>query len=166
MNIWNELMVYVNCEVEEVVLNLLIEIGSQGVVISDLVDYFGQEDCFGEFYFEVEQFDMIVIIVYYFDMFDIEVVKVDLVDCLVNFEGFGFVMGSVNFDSQELVEEDWVDNWKKYYELVCIIYDLIIVLLWMDYEVKVGEKIIKLDFGMVFGIGIYLMIKMSFFVLE
>lgn len=153
MNTWNELTVHVNREAEEAVSNLLIETGSQGVAISDSADYLGQEDRFGELYPEVEQSDMIAITAYYPDTLDIEAVKADLADRLANFEGFGLATGSVNLDSQELVEEDWADNWKKYYEPARITHDLTIVPSWTDYEAKAGEKIIKMDPGMAFGTG-------------
>ncbi|HEN4628391.1 TPA: 50S ribosomal protein L11 methyltransferase [Streptococcus agalactiae] len=166
MNTWNELTVHVNREAEEAVSNLLIETGSQGVAISDSADYLGQEDRFGELYPEVEQSDMIAITAYYPDTLDIEVVKADLADRLANFEGFGLATGSVNLDSQELVEEDWADNWKKYYEPARITHDLTIVPSWTDYEAKAGEKIIKLDPGMAFGTGTHPTTKMSLFALE
>lgn len=166
MNTWNELTVHVNREAEEAVSNLLIETGSQGVAISDSADYLGQEDRFGELYPEVEQSDMIVITAYYPDTLDIEAVKADLADRLANFEGFGLATGSVNLDSQELVEEDWADNWKKYYEPARITHDLTIVPSWTDYEAKAGEKIIKLDPGMAFGTGTHPTTKMSLFALE
>ncbi|HEO8004839.1 TPA: 50S ribosomal protein L11 methyltransferase [Streptococcus agalactiae] len=166
MNTWNELTVHVNREAEEAVSNLLIETGSQGVAISDSADYLGQEDRFGELYPEVEQSDMIAITAYYPDTLDIEAVKADLADRLANFEGFGLATGSVNLDSQELVEEDWADNWKKYYEPARITHDLTIVPSWTDYEAKAGEKIIKLDPGMAFGTGTHPTTKMSLFALE
>lgn len=166
MNTWNELTVHVNREAEEAVSNLLIETGSQGVAISDSADYLGQEDRFGELYPEVEQSDMIAITAYYPDTLDIEAVKADLADHLANFEGFGLATGSVNLDSQELVEEDWADNWKKYYEPARITHDLTIVPSWTDYEAKAGEKIIKLDPGMAFGTGTHPTTKMSLFALE
>ena len=93
-------------------------------------------------------------------------VKADLADRLANFEGFGLATGSVNLDSQELVEEDWADNWKKYYEPARITHDLTIVPSWTDYEAKAGEKIIKLDPGMAFGTGTHPTTKMSLFALE
>lgn len=166
MNTWNELTVHVNREAEEAVSNLLIETGSQGVAISDSADYLGQEDRFGELYPEVEQSDMIAITAYYPDTLDIEAVKADLADRLANFEGFGLATGSVNLDSQELVEEDWADNWKKYYEPARITHDLTIVPSWTDYEAKAGEKIIKMDPGMAFGTGTHPTTKMSLFALE
>ena len=68
--------------------------------------------------------------------------------------------------TQELVEEDWAENWKKYYEPARITHDLTIVPSWTDYKASVGEKIIKLDPGMAFGTGTHPTTKMSLFALE
>ena len=65
-----------------------------------------------------------------------------------------------------LAEEDWADNWKKYYEPARITHDLTIVPSWTDYEATAGEKIIKLDPGMAFGTGTHPTTKMSLFALE
>ena len=64
-----------------------------------------------------------------------------------------------------LAEEDWADNWKKYYEPARITNDLTIVPSWTDYEATAGEKIIKLDPGMAFGTGTHPTTKMSLFCL-
>ena len=65
-----------------------------------------------------------------------------------------------------LAEEDWADNWKKYYEPARITHDLTIVPSWTDYDATTGEKIIKLDPGMAFGTGTHPTTKMSLFALE
>ena len=88
MTNWQEIRVRVAREAEEVVSNLLIETGSQGVAISDSADYVGQEDRFGELYPEVEQSDMIAITAYYPDTVDIEEVKADLATRLADLTGF------------------------------------------------------------------------------
>ena len=72
----------------------------------------------------------------------------------------------MSLESQELAEEDWADNWKKYYEPARITHDLTIVPSWTDYEAMPGEKIIKLDPGMAFGTGTHPTTKMSLFALE
>ena len=166
MNSWQELTIHVHRDAEEAVSNLMIETGSQGVAISDSADYIGQEDRFGELYPEVEQSDRIAITAYYPDTVDIEVVKEDLATRLASLTDFGLETGQVSLESQELVEEDWADNWKKYYEPARITHDLTIVPSWTDYEATVGEKIIKLDPGMAFGTGTHPTTKMSLYALE
>ena len=166
MTNWQELTIHVHRDAEEAVSNLMIETGSQGVAISDSADYVGQEDRFGELYPEVEQSEMIAITAYYPDTLDIEEVKATLAARLADLTDFGLETGQVSLESQELAEEDWADNWKKYYEPARITHDLTIVPSWTDYEATPGEKIIKLDPGMAFGTGTHPTTKMSLFVLE
>ncbi|MDG3132852.1 50S ribosomal protein L11 methyltransferase [Streptococcus suis] len=166
MNSWQELTIHVHRDAEEAVSNLMIETGSQGVAISDSADYVGQEDRFGELYPEVEQSDMIAITAYYPDTLDIEEVKKELTNRLADLIGFGLEIGQISIESQELAEEDWADNWKKYYEPARITHDLTIVPSWTDYEATAGEKIIRLDPGMAFGTGTHPTTKMSLFALE
>ena len=165
MTNWQELTIHVHRDAEEAVSNLMIETGSQGVAISDSADYVGQEDRFGELYPEVEQSEMIAITAYYPDTLDIEEVKADLAARLADLTDFGLETGQVSLESQELAEEDWADNWKKYYEPARITHDLTIVPSWTDYEATPGEKIIKLDPGMAFGTGTHPTTKMSLFAL-
>lgn len=166
MNSWQELTIQVHRDAEEAVSNLMIETGSQGVAISDSADYVGQESRFGELYPKVEQSDMIAITAYYPDTLDIEEVKSDLAARLADLTGFGLETGQVSLESQKLAEEDWADNWKKYYEVARITHDLTIVPSWTDYEATAGEKIIRLDPGMAFGTGTHPTTKMSLFALE
>lgn len=166
MNSWQELTIHVHRDAEEAVSNLMIETGSQGVAISDSADYIGQEDRFGELYPDVEQSEMVAITAYYPDTMDIEAVKADLASRLSELTAFGLETGDISLESQELVEEDWADNWKKYYEPARITHDLTIVPSWTDYEAGPGEKIIKLDPGMAFGTGTHPTTKMSLFALE
>ena len=166
MTNWQELTIHVHRDAEEAVSNLMIETGSQGVAISDSADYLGQEDRFGELYPEVEQSEMIAITAYYPDTLDIEEVKATLAARLADLTDFGLETGQVSLESQELAEEDWADNWKKYYEPARITHDLTIVPSWTDYEATAGEKIIKLDPGMAFGTGTHPTTKMSLFALE
>lgn len=163
---WNELTIHVLREAEEAVSNLLIETGSQGVAIADSADYIGQEDRFGELYPEVEQSDMIAITAYYPDTMDLSEVTENLQASLGRLAKSGVTLGNYTLDSKELTEEDWADNWKKYYEPARITHDLTIVPSWTDYEATAGEKVIRLDPGMAFGTGTHPTTKMSLFALE
>ena len=64
METWQELKVTVKREGEELVSNLLIELGAQGVAIEDSMDYVGNVDRFGEIFPEVEQQEEILVTAY------------------------------------------------------------------------------------------------------
>lgn len=166
METWQEVTVHVHRDAQEAVSNLLIETGSQGVAIEDSADYIGQKDRFGELYPDVEQSDMIAITAYYPSSTNLADVTMTINEQLAELASFGLQVGQVTVDSQELAEEDWADNWKKYYEPARITHDLTIVPNWTDYEASAGEKVIKLDPGMAFGTGTHPTTKMSLFALE
>lgn len=166
MNTWQELTITVSREAEEAVSNILIDLGSQGVAIDDSADYLGQVDQYGELFPEVEQSERVRITGYYPDSVDIEDIAAQANERLAELDGFGLETGDIELTPQELAEEDWADNWKKYFEPARITHDLTIVPSWTDYEVTTGEKIIKLDPGMAFGTGTHPTTKMSLFALE
>lgn len=139
METWQELKVTVKREGEELVSNLLIELGAQGVAIEDSLDYVGNVDRFGEIFPEVEQQEEIVVTAYYPDTVDVTVVEADLQARLAELTDF-MDLGELKIGTTALAEEDWADNWKKYYEPARITHDLTIVPSWTDYEATAGEK--------------------------
>ena len=147
METWQELEVTVKREGEELVSNLLIELGAQGVAIEDSMDYVGNVDRFGEIFPDVEQQEEIVVTAYYPETVDVAAVEADLQARLAELMDF-MDLGEVKMGTTALAEEDWADNWKKYYEPARITHDLTIVPSWTDYEATAGEKIIKLDPGL------------------
>ncbi|MFC3927530.1 50S ribosomal protein L11 methyltransferase [Streptococcus caprae] len=166
MTTWNELTLTVNREAQEAASDLLVELGSQGVMIEDSADYIGKEDRFGEIVPEVEQSERVAITAYYPDTADLVQMRAEIDRRLAELADYGLETGDIVLSSQELAEEDWADNWKKYYEPARITHDLTIVPSWTDYEVTAGEKIIRLDPGMAFGTGTHPTTKMSLYALE
>ncbi|MFS9031369.1 50S ribosomal protein L11 methyltransferase [Streptococcus anginosus] len=166
MNTWQELTIMVSREAEEAVSNILIDLGSQGVAIDDSADYLGEAGPFGEVLPQVEQLNMVAITAYYPETANLEMIRQEVKERLVQLRDFGLEIGETQLTTQKLAEEDWADNWKKYFEPARITHDLTIVPSWTDYEVTTGEKIIKLDPGMAFGTGTHPTTKMSLFALE
>lgn len=162
---WQELQVELDRQGEEIVSNLLIELGAQGVSIDDSADYVDKEDLFGEIIPQKEQSDRITIRAYYPDTVEIEQIKQDLSVRLEEVKEF-IAVDSVDIQQQLLEEEDWADNWKQYYEPTRVTHDLTIVPSWTEYEPTDGEKVIRLDPGMAFGTGTHPTTKMSLFALE
>ncbi len=56
--------------------------------------------------------------------------------------------------STEVDEEDWVNNWKKYYKPFKI-DNIVIKPTWEEYEPTGDEKILQIDPGHVFGTGLH-----------
>lgn len=50
-------------------------------------------------------------------------------------------------------EDDWANNWKKYYHTIKVGEHLVIKPSWIDYEKKPGDIVVELDPGMAFGTG-------------
>ena len=65
----------------------------------------------------------------------------------------GFDMGSLLLDTQGVREQDWAENWKKYYKPFRAGERLVIKPSWEAYEPKEGDLVLELDPGMAFGTG-------------
>jgi ribosomal protein L11 methyltransferase len=65
----------------------------------------------------------------------------------------GLYDGIFQITSQDIFEEDWANNWKKYYKPIKIGEHIIIKPLWEKYESKKSDVIIELDPGLAFGTG-------------
>ena len=166
MNTWQELTITVSREAEEAVSNILIDLGSQGVAIDDSADYLGEAGPFGEVLPQVEQLNTVGITAYYPETENLEMIRQEVKERLAQLRDFGLEIGKTQLTTQQLAEEDWADNWKKYFEPARITHDLTIVPSWTDYEAGPSEKVIKLDPGMAFGTGTHPTTKMSLFALE
>ncbi|MCW1051405.1 50S ribosomal protein L11 methyltransferase [Streptococcus anginosus] len=166
MNTWQELTITVSREAEEAVSNILIDLGSQGVAIDDSADYLGEAGPFGEVLPQLKQLNTVAITAYYPETVNLEMIRQEVKEHLAQLRDFGLEIGETQLTTQQLAEEDWADNWKKYFEPARVTHDLTIVPSWTDYEATIGEKIIKLDPGMAFGTGTHPTTKMSLFVLE
>ena len=166
MNTWQELTITVSREAEEAVSNILIDLGSQGVAIDDSADYLGAARPFGEVLPQVKQLNTVAITAYYPETVNLEMIRQEVKERLTQLRDFGLEIGETQLTTQQLAEEDWADNWKKYFEPARITHDLTIVPSWTDYEAGPSEKVIKLDPGMAFGTGTHPTTKMSLFALE
>lgn len=58
----------------------------------------------------------------------------------------------VSVETVGLREEDWENEWRKYYEPIHI-GKIVIVPMWQDYKAAEGELIVKMDPGLAFGTG-------------
>lgn len=62
-------------------------------------------------------------------------------------------MGTLVLELQNVADEDWSENWKKYYKPFRIGSHLVVKPTWEPYEAQPGDQLIELDPGMAFGTG-------------
>ena len=146
---WLEVQVKTTPENEDAVSGILYNYGATGLAIedpNDIIEFSRTEkdwDFIDPSLIDLG-FDGILIKAYYFidkgiyDMF--ELIKDEI-------EPYG------NISTLEVDDNDWADNWKKYFPVIKIDNNIIIKPSWEVYEEKDGDIIIELDPGMAFGTG-------------
>ena len=83
--------------------------------------------------------------------------------CLENSDGF---YGKLRVELDNVREEDWANNWKKYYKPFRIGKSLVIKPSWEDYAALDGDRILEIDPASTFGTGQHHTTKMVMEVLE
>ncbi len=62
-------------------------------------------------------------------------------------------LGALTMDRQSVADEDWAENWKKYYKPFRVGTRLVVKPTWERYDAKPDDLMIELDPGMAFGTG-------------
>lgn len=75
-------------------------------------------------------------------------------------------MGSLALDMQNVADEDWSENWKKYYKPFRIGSHLVVKPTWEPYAPQPEDLVIELDPGMAFGTGTHETTNMCMQLLE
>lgn len=78
----------------------------------------------------------------------------------------GIDIGEGKLECQLVKEEDWANNWKKYYKPTKISDKIVVKPIWEEYTPEKDEMIIELDPGMAFGTGTHETTRMCVLALE
>ena len=65
----------------------------------------------------------------------------------------GLDMGALTMELQNVADEDWSENWKKYYKPFRIGSHLVVKPTWEPYALQPDDILVELDPGMAFGTG-------------
>lgn len=154
---WNELVVHTTNEATEAIANILNDFGANGVVIEDPNDLTIEKRAqYGELY-ELDPTkypkEGIRIKAYFIHNDEWEAKKEAIQLQITALEQHGINIGANTIDVNTVVEEDWENEWKKYFKPMKVSDKIVIVPSWESYEHQPGEKIIKMDPGMAFGTG-------------
>lgn len=156
---WIEVTIKTTTEAVEAITNILDDLRTGGVMIEDPKDFFFQKkneldwDYVEEEVFNKRNIEGVLIKTYISEernvMELVEIIK-QKVSALA---GFGIDIGEGSVSLGQVNEEDWANEWKKYYKPTKIGEKLVVKPTWEDYEVQSGDLVIELDPGMAFGTG-------------
>ncbi|HCQ90019.1 MAG TPA: 50S ribosomal protein L11 methyltransferase [Clostridium sp.] len=154
---WIEVTVVTSSEATEAVSGFFYNTGVKGVSIIDSEDVEFKKRNPGDWdYFDETILDIKTgaVVKGYFkkdENFDeyLEYIK----ESVEKLPEFGFDKGEGVVTAAKVNEEEWENNWKKYYKPTKIGDKIIVKPIWENYEPKDNDVIVELDPGMAFGTG-------------
>lgn len=154
---WFEIKVLTSTEAIDLIANILYDIGVTGVVIEDPNDpifsesYEGDWDYVDEEIYKFE-YDCAVVKGYLTDT-DFETKLNDIERALEELKLLEVESGSCEVKVAEVYEEDWANEWKKYFKPFKVTDNIVIKPTWETYDKEDGDIILEIDPGNAFGSG-------------
>jgi len=166
---WKEITITTASEAEETVANVLNEAGANGVVVEDIRDVHKEkENLFGEIMeIDTSRFpsEGINIKAYFYINEDWPLKKTHIQETIENLSEYGIPLGKWSWTEKTVEEEDWANEWKKYFSIQQVTDTMTIVPSWKSHEVT-DDKAILIDPGMAFGTGTHATTILSLQALE
>lgn len=156
---WIEVLVKTSPKNEYIVSDILYQAGALGLAIEDPQDFIDLSenkeswDFIDDALIDFENDGRITLKAYFPQDEDIERIVFFIKNRLITIplEESGLVLGEVALNSID--DEDFSQNWKRYYKPLRVGKRIIIKPSWETYEKKEDDILIELDPGMAFGTG-------------
>ncbi|MCH3964691.1 MAG: 50S ribosomal protein L11 methyltransferase [Clostridium sp.] len=154
---WMEVSIATTSEAVEAVSGILYNTGVSGVSIEDPEDIeFKRKhpedwDYFDNSLLKIKDYSLIK--AYLKEDGDFEEKLSYIRRSIDNLSEFGIDKGRGTVKACKVNEEDWENNWKRYYRPTRAGKNIVIVPIWENYEEQKGDITVKLDPGMAFGTG-------------
>ena len=157
---WIEITVHTTTEGADIASQALIDAGSTGVSIEDKNDFDENQRAPGQWDLIDEQVlvnmpDDVLVHGYFGDDERIRdtVSQLEAHMRAVRDMDLPFDVGALKLDIKTVHDEDWSENWKKYYKPFRAGRHLVVKPSWESYEPAEGDLVIEIDPGMAFGTG-------------
>ncbi|MBV1820703.1 50S ribosomal protein L11 methyltransferase [Bacteroidales bacterium MSK.15.36] len=154
---WIELTIVTSSQAVEIVSAILYNTDVQGIAIEDSKDVEFQKKNKGDWdYFDETLLNIkegAVIKAYYREDEKFPKYLKYIEDSVENLEQFGFDKGEGLVTASKVNEEDWENNWKKYYKPAKVGEKIVIKPIWEEYQNSSEDIVLELDPGMAFGTG-------------
>ena len=155
---WIEIRVITKSEALEPISGIFYGLDCKGVAIEDPQDILGREQ--GPLTWDFADINVLehkgqfaVVKGYFSEEDNIDELVKYIKEKVEEIKNMGFDIGLGKVESEKMHEEDWANNWKKYYKPVKVGEKIVIRPIWEEYEKKDDEIVISLDPGMAFGTG-------------
>lgn len=155
---WIEVKIITKSEALEPVQGIFYGLDVKGVAIEDPNDILGREQ--GPLTWDFADLNVLehkgnaAVVKGYFSLEDnIEEVIKYIKGKLNELKEMGIDIGEGKVEYEEVKEEDWANNWRKYYKPTKIGKKMVVKPIWEEYNADQEEMIIEIDPGMAFGTG-------------
>ncbi len=157
---WMEVVIHTTTMGADIVSEMLMNVGAVGTMIEDRYDVTsskkedGMWDLIDEDVLAHMSEDVLVKAYFKDDMSAQETLLLtrEKLTGIANID-MGFDMGSLEIEVSSVHEQDWAENWKKYYKPFRAGEKLVIKPSWEPYEEQENDLVLELDPGMAFGTG-------------
>ncbi|MFD3157590.1 50S ribosomal protein L11 methyltransferase [Haloimpatiens sp. FM7330] len=167
---WIEVTIITSSEAVEPVSGILYNTGVQGIAIQDSQDIEFKKKNPGDWdYFDEKLLNIksgAVIKGYYKNDEKFDTYFKYIEKSVKNLHNFDIDEGEGIVTSNKVNEEDWENNWKKYYKPTKVGERVVVKPLWEKYKVENDEIVVELDPGMAFGTGTHETTRMCIKALE
>lgn len=156
---WIEVTIKTTTEAVEAITNILENERTGGVIIEDPKDFiFQKKNEYDWDYVEEEVFkksgqDGVLIKTYISEERNVMEVIENIKQKVLGLKDYGIDIGEGSVSLGQVKEEDWANEWKKYYKPAKVGQKIVVKPTWEDYENQEGDLVIELDPGMAFGTG-------------
>lgn len=158
MSTWNEIKIVLQEEDLEYIQGILYTMDVKGVSIEDPSDILSREQ--GPLTWDFADINIFeygkdkAVVRAYFNI-DVEVSDVvkTIEEKIEDAKKLGVNFHEYEIFSEEVNENDWANEWKKYYKPTKIGERFVVKPLWEEYDAKENEIILHMDPGMAFGTG-------------
>ena len=155
---WIEVRVITKSEALEPISGIFYGLDCKGVAIEDPEDILGREQ--GPLTWDFADINVLehkgkfaVVKGYFSEEDNIEDVLQYVNERLTELKEMGLDLGEAKVEHEKMYEEDWANNWKKYYKPSKVGEKIVVKPIWEEYEAKDEELVVELDPGMAFGTG-------------
>lgn len=168
---WREVRIITKSEALEPVSGIFYGLDCKGVAIEDPNDILNREQ--GPLTWDFADLNILeykgnaaVVKGYFAQEDNIEDIVKYIEGKLQELREMGIDIGEGKVQEQQIYEQDWANNWKKYYKPTKISEKVVVKPTWEEYEKKDEELVIELDPGMAFGTGTHETTRMCIKALE